>query len=507
MSVVASLPHLDVELDGESLAETAAATLEQVRVQHRLSQPSLCELTFVVTRDPVPDLQSFRPGSAIRLTLPSSSRSLFEGEITALEYGYEAAHGQTLRVRCYDKLHRLRKRQPVRVHVQVTVADLARELVADLGLTVDAVSDGPLSQSLIQHRQSDLELLVEVAQRFGLYLTLQSDVLRLIGLEGTGDSVGLELGKSLFEARLEVNAEPACRSVLAKGWDASRIEPHESRADSAHLGREASTEAPPDLFGTSGERTLTDEVLPNDQHASAVAQAELDLRSAREVVFWGVAEGNPDLRPGTSVEVSAGTSELGGRYVLTSVTHLVNRSTGFVSEISTAPPVFDGRPATTTAVWGTVTSVDDPDKLGRVRTSLPAFGKIETDWMGVLAAGAGSGKGFVFLPDVGDQVLVLFVGGDLLAQGIVLGGLYGANSPGDYGVEGTSIRRFTIGTPGGQRIRLDDTGASIRLENKGGSFIEFSPEKAHLHSVVDLEIEAPGRAVVITGKTIDFRQA
>jgi hypothetical protein len=48
MTLVASIPQLEVELDGESLAATAAATLEEVRVQHRLSQPSLCELTFVV---------------------------------------------------------------------------------------------------------------------------------------------------------------------------------------------------------------------------------------------------------------------------------------------------------------------------------------------------------------------------------------------------------------------------------------------------------------------------
>src|SRR5713101_8222130 len=506
MSVAASLPPMDVELDGEALVETAAAALEEVRVQHRLSQPSVCELTFFVTRDPTPDLQRLRAGAGVRLTIPASSACLFAGEITALEYSYEAAHGQTLRVRCYDKLHRLRKRQPVRVHVQVTVADLARELIADLGLTVEADAVGPLSQNLIQHRQSDLELLVEVAQRFGLYLTLRADVLHLISLEGMGDSVSLELGKSLLEARLEVNAEPACRSVLAKGWDASRVEPHESRADSARTGREVEAEAPPDRFGASGKRILTDEVLPDDHHASAVAQAELDLRSAREVTLWGVAEGDPDLMPGTPVNVVGVASELEGRYVLTSVVHLVNRRIGFVSEISSAPPAFEKRTATITAAWGTVTSVEDPDKLGRVRTSLPTLGKIETDWMAVMAPGAGAGKGFVFLPDVGDQVLVLFVGGEI-AQGIVLGGLYGTSGAGDYGVEGASIRRFTLATPGGQKIRLDDTGESIRLENKGGSFLEFSPEKARLHSVVDLEIEAPGRGVVIKGKTIDFRQA
>ncbi len=506
MSAIVSTPRLDIDVDGEPLARAAAETLEEVRVQHRLSQPGLCELTFLVRRDIVPDLDDLRTGSGIRLQLPSSTSTLFDGEITAVEYSYGSVHGETVRVRCYDKLHRLRKRQPVRVHVDVTAASLAQELVADLGLSVEAEDEGPLSKNLIQYRQSDLELLVDLSRRFGLYLTLRGDTLHLIRLEGLDSNIELELGKTLFEAHFEVNAEPACRTVTAKGWDASRVEPHESRADSARIGREVDAEAAPDRFGTSGDRTLADELLPDDDHAAAVAQAELDLRSAREVTFRGVAEGDPDLLPGTPVKVSGVASDLEGTYVLTSVTHLINRSAGFVSEISTVPPVFEKRPGAATAAWGTVTSVDDPEKLGRVRASLPALGTVETDWMGVMSAGAGGGKGLVILPDVGDQVLVLFIGGDV-SQGIVLGGLYGTNGPSDYGVEGTSIRRFTLGTPGGQKIKLDDSGELIRLENKGGSFLELSPTKALLHSVVDLEFEAPGRKVVISGKNIDFKQA
>lgn len=506
MGVVSTLPRLEFELDGESLAAAAAAALEEVRVQHRLSHPSMCELTFFVNRDAILQLDDLRPGRAVRLLLPAESEPLFAGEITAMEYGYDAAHGRTLRVRCYDKLHRLRKRQPVRTHVQVTVADLARELIADLGLNVEASDDGPLVPSLIQHRQSDLELLVEVAQRFGLYLTLRGDVLRLIGLEGTGDRVKLELGKTLFEARLEVNAEPSTRAVLAKGWDASRVEPHESRADSPNIGREVDVEAPPDLFDSNGLRTLTDEVLVDDRQAAAVAQAELNVRQAREVTFSGVAEGDPDLLAGTAIEVTGIQSEFEGLYVVTSVTHVINRRAGFVSEISTVPPVFERCSEQLAVAWGTVTNVDDPDKLGRVRVKLPTLGDVETDWMGVMAAGAGGGKGFVFLPDVGDQVLVAFVGGEI-RQGFVLGGLWGTSDPGDYGIEGSAIKRFTLGTPGGQRIKLDDTAESIRLENKGGTFVELSPNKFRVHSEVDLEIEAPGRKIVIQGKTIDFRRA
>lgn len=505
MIAVTTVPHIEIELDNQALTPESMGLLEEVRIQHRLSQPSLCELRFVVGRDPVPDLQNLGTGSRMTLTLPSSGR-LFDGEITALEFDYSANHDRTIRVRCYDMLHRLRKRQPVRVHVQVTPSELARQMAEDIGLSVEADADGPVTQRLIQFRQSDLDLLVQTSQRFGLFLTLRDDTLHLVNLVGIGETIELELGTSLIEARVEVNAEPACRSVLAKGWDTCRTEPHEARANSTNIGREVDAEAPPDRFGMEGAMTLADELLPNDLHATAVAQAELDLRTAREVTLSGIAEGNTDLLPGSRVEVYGLAKSFSGRYVLTSVTHVINRRTGFVSEISSVPPSTEKRSTAANAIWGTVTNVDDPDKLGRVRVSFPSLGEIETDWLGVMSAGAGSGKGFVILPDIGDDVLVLCVGGDL-AHGIVLGGLFGTKNPGDYGVEGTSIRRYLLGTPGGQKIRLDDTGQSIRIENKGGSFLELSPEKALLHSVVDLQIEAPGRAVAITGKTIDFRQA
>jgi len=506
MTAVATLPQVDIDLDGEALSPNAAAVLEEVRVQHRLSHPSLCELTFFCTRDPVPELEKISAGSRLRLSIPPGTGSLFSGEVTAVEYSYEPGHGQTVHVRCYDLLHRLRKQQPVCVHVQVTPADLAREMVADLGLLVEAQEDGPSAQRLIQYRQSSLDLLVDVAQRFGLYLTLQEDVLHLISLKGMSRNVALELGSTLLEATIEVNGDPACRSVLARGWDASRVEPHESRVDSTRVGREVDAEAAPHRFGATGDRTLADEVLPDDHHAEAVAQAELDSRVAREVTLRGVADGNAELMPGICVDVSGIADSFAGRYVLTSVTHLVNRSVGFISEISTVPPAAERRPPGATAVWGTVTRVDDPDNLGRVRASLPSLGNVETNWMGVVAAGAGSGKGLVMLPNVGDHVLILFIAGDA-SQAVVLGGLYGTSGPGDYGVEGSSVRRFTLGTPDGQKIQFDDTGESIRLENKGGSFLELSPKKTLVHSAVDLELEAPGQAVVIKGKTIDFRQA
>ena len=491
-----------VEVNGSALAPEEALALGEVRVQQRLSAPMLCELAFYE----IAPSATLTAGASLRVVVRGQRVPLFEGEITAVEYVYGPTHGSEVRVRAYDRLHRLRKHQSVSAHVQVTLSDLAREMVSGMGLSVQASETGPLWKHLIQHRQSDLELLVEVAERCGLFLTLRQDVLHLVTLAGIGESLPLALGKTLLEARIEVNGDSTCREVDAAGWNPLWGELHEGRASAARVGRDVPAEVRPSQMSSDGRRELVDESAQDDRHAEALAQAELDLRTAREVTLWGIAEGDPGLRPGTPVVVSGIANVVAGRYVLTSVNHIINQRSGYISEISTLPPVPSARARSAVVALGVVTQVTDPDNLGRVRVAFPTFGDVESDWMGVATVGAGSGKGIIALPDVGDHVLVLLPHEDP-GQGIVLGGLYGVQGPPDSGLEEGAIRRYTVLTPGGQRIQLDDTNHVIRMENSEGSYVELSPQKVMLHATVDLEIAAPGQAIVIRGQTIDFERA
>lgn len=499
-----TLPRLEVLVDQAPLPRNDARTLGEVRVQQRLSLPTLCELAFFDPPGLASEAGAIEPGSLLRVDVPEHDTALFVGQVTAVEYAYEPSRGRVVRVRGYDLLHRLRKRQPVRAHVQVTTADLARELVADLGVRVEGVA-GSAWPRLIQDRQSDLALLQEVTERGSLYFTLRGDVLHLLTLEGTGDAQTLALGTALLEARIEVNGDGACRQVSVGGWDPLLASPHWGKAHAARVGRAIRTSLDPLRLGGTGERTLTGATTHDDRQAQDLAQAELDVRVHHDVFFWGVAEGDPRLRPGVPVAVEGVAGPLAGRYVLTQVDHTIDGVKGFVSEVSTALPEKPARERATFATLGVVTRVDDPDNQGRVRVSLPAFGEVETGWMGVLAPGAGTAKGLVALPDVDDAVLVLAVNGDP-AQGIVLGGLYGAQGPPDAGVANGTVARYTFVTPGGQRIRLDDTDQTLRLENRDGSFVELGPQRVRIHARRDLEIEAPGQRIVIRGRAIDFEQ-
>ena len=503
MSTVLAVPQIVIEADGSPLGDDEAAALESVRVQQALSLPALCELSFASPSDIAAPAGKLRPGSDLRVRVSGHDAPLFDGQVTAVEYVYRPDTGRSVEVRGYDALHRLRKQQEARAHVNVTVADLARELAGNAGLDVSADDPGPLWPHLIQHRQTDYELLVDVARRCGLDLTVRDGTLHLIAPDGFGDVVDLTLGEELIEARVEVNADPAIRTVEASGWDALRAEPRSGTASRTRVGRTAGAEVSPDAVGGSGTRILLDERTPDDSHAAGLAQAELDARVGREVVLWGVAGGDPRLRPGAPVDVEGIEPELSGRYVLSSATHTVSPTAGYLSEISSEPSPLPPRQRGTTLAAATVTRIDDPEEKGRVRVKLPTYNDVETNWIGVLAPGAGAGKGLMAQPDVDDLVLVALAFEDP-GHGVVLGGLYGMGGPPDTGIDAGAVKRYTLLTPGGQRLKLDDQDNLLRFEDAGGSYVELAPGAVVVHAATDMTLEAPGRAIVVRGKSIDF---
>ena len=561
-----TLPNITVRINGTPLSKTDAESLGRVRVQQRLSLPTQCELTFFeILAEGGHDTTPFNPGDAVEIAVDDLPTLLFSGQITAIEYKYEPSGRQVLHIRAYDLLHQLRKRQPVRAHVELTTSELASKLVSDLGVTVQAVEKGPLQRRIIQHCQTDFELLQELADQCGLYFTLRDKTLYLITLEGMGDTETLTLNKNLLEARIEINSDPACRSVTVDGWDTLSNKKHSGQTKRARA-TELPNEAAPDKVGGSGKHFLTNAIVENDTQAKALAQARLDAYAAREKTFWGVAEGAPHLQPGSRIKIEGLQNGDNATHVLTSVNHLIDGHKGYLCELSTLPPAPQTRPTVSSCMitLGIVTRIQkQPGNIGRIRASLPSYNNIETGWMNTLFPGAGSKKGLIMLPDIGDHVAVIFARGDL-GQGIVIGSFYDtqiANVP-EPGIENNGVKRFTFLSSSGHKITLDDAQGALHIDAKGdlnidakgtfnidaegplnidskgdtniktagnaqiktqgntaiesdgdvsikngkGSSLSLLSGTAKLHSATSLEIEAPGKSITIRGSKIDFKK-
>lgn len=162
------------------------------------------------------------------------------------------------------------------------------------------------------------------------------------------------------------------------------------------------------------------------------------------------------------------------------------------------PAVFD-RPAgwLSAAHLAQVVSLDDPEGLNRVQVRLISYAGIDGQdlplWARVVCPFAGDNRGTFFMPDVGDEVLVVLVQGDPRYP-LVLGGLWsGANAaPASIGAGGNVIKRvrskngiqitledqqgqetLTLETPGGQTVTLKDGPGAVTIEDANGNSVRL----------------------------------
>jgi uncharacterized protein involved in type VI secretion and phage assembly len=506
MKAATAMGRLEVELSGAPLDETEAARLAAVTVRQRVSLPAQLELLFQGADADLAGKAAVLVGLSAAVRGDPDRTTLFQGDITAVEFGYGPDGGLDIRVRAYDPLHRLRKRQSVRGFTDLNAAALARQLAGAIGLSVAARDSGNRRAQLVQWRQSDLGLLTEATAAAGLYFVATPESLELFSLSGgNGASVELRLGDELFEAGFEINGDDAVDSVDAVGWDPTTGRRFKESAASARSKRTAGARVPISDLGGEPKRTLANLVARDADDVQAAAQGGLDRAVASQVVLRGVAAGHAGIRPGATVSVQRVAPAFAGDYQVTEAIHAIDAERGYLTSFSTAPPaVLDG-PAGVVVAPGIVERVGDPKGQGRVAVSLPTLPSVETEWMRVVLPAIGEKKGLVALPNKGDEVLVLFPNGDP-AAGVVLGGLFAGGDAPDFGVVGGKVQKYTWRTKQGQRIELDEANRRIKLVIPNGSSITLSRNRVSINAATDMEIAAPGKTIVIKANAVDFQR-
>lgn len=115
-------------------------------------------------------------------------------------------------------------------------------------------------------------------------------------------------------------------------------------------------------------------------------------------------------------------------------------------------------------VIGIVSSLDDPEGLGRVRVTYPHLDGEESNWARLVSLMAGRDRGAVFRPEVDDEVLVVFEQGDG-RRPYVLGGVWSSPDapPADDGKATENNHRF-FRSRSGHILRFDDTAGAEKVD-------------------------------------------
>lgn len=157
-------------------------------------------------------------------------------------------------------------------------------------------------------------------------------------------------------------------------------------------------------------------------------------------------------------------------------------------------------------VTAVVTNNQDPDGLGRLKVKFPWLGEsVESAWARIATPMAGAQRGVYFLPEVDDEVLVVFEHGDMRFP-YVLGALWnGKDKPPVSGeqAKGNAVRM--IKSRSGHILRLTDEKGKEKIEIEDGKnklVIDTAAKTITVSADQDIKLSAPQGQITLSANAI-----
>jgi len=481
-----------IQVDGQPLEPAVEPSVLQVTVDDHLLLPDTFEIVLQETPEKdVARKAHLKVGTKVvisgRALQDDAPSPLITGEVTALEGVYHESKAPTLVVRGYDQGHRLMHARRSAVYRQQKHSDIARSIASRLGLQVGTIADSrDVFEYVLQASQTDWEFLTDLARESGFQVAVTDGTFNFApppeasSAPGAGDlnstnALQLVFGQNLKEFRPRVTAGGQVASVTVRGWDmSSKAElTSEQPASTTSVQLPDSPASIAAVFGSpsyvSGNRPRTKQSVVEGAAKALAEQVGSAFAEAN-----GIVDGNPRLKAGSTVHVSEVAAPFAGGYTLTHTRHIFDKK-GYRTQFEVS-----GRQERTLlglasgsggggsqgggmagVQIGIVSDNADPSKLGRVRVQLPYLGHdFVTDWARVVAPGNGPNRGFVWLPEVKDEVLVAFHHGDV-SEPYVLGGLWnGADAPPQIDLDGGELQARQFVSRTGQKVIFSDKSGS-----------------------------------------------
>ncbi len=342
----------------------------------------------------------------------------------------------------------------------------------------------------VQENQSKFGYLQYLAAKQGEYLLYANDTL-YFGKPDLGEPIILNLGSTMENISLGLNTMPTNFNYFSKEYLS------ESDVNSATADTPSSNNAGFVSFASSVNQNLYPEVsqLGFNTYDNPQLQQQLDSAVAlqkkvleqKQVTFTGTSY-LPSVSLGKVVRIKNNGATY-GEYRVISVKHSCSDSGKYKNTFTAVPLEIDAYPNTNinsvlkseTQIAKVVNNVD-PKGLSRIKVQFPwqVANNITTPWIRVMTPHSGAEKGFHFIPEVGEEAIIGFEGGNA-ERPYVMGALYtGVNKPESWQTDANNVK--AIRTRSGHTIELNDTEGEekINIYDNEGSVISFDTQAKSL---------------------------
>jgi Rhs element Vgr protein len=487
------------------------------------------------------DTDLFIPGRKIEIRLGYRSQNdpVFTGIIVKHSIKIRQ-HGSVLLVECRDEAVKMTQGRKSRYFSDTRDSDIMEDILGSHGLQKDVERTTPEVKDVVQYDSTDWDFLLCRAEANGQVVMVRDGKVKT-GSPATGQEpvVSVQYGATMLEFDAEIDARCQGKGITAKSWNA---------ADQEVIDAEGQEPAATN-DGNLSPASLADAMGSEEQlirHGGRISQPELqawaDARLMKERLakvrgrakFQGLA----DVVPGTIIEVKGVGERFEGRLYVSGVRHAVldgNWETDvqfglnpelFAETYNMRPLPASGLvPAVGGLQIGIVTVLEnDPDGEDRIKVRLPLVStQDEGAWARIATLDAGKERGTFFRPEIGDEVVMGFLGDDP-RHPVVIGMCHSSAKPAPEPPKDANHRKgyvsrasmrltfddekkiVVLETPAGNRLTLSEDAKAVTIEDQNGNSIRLEQGGITIESSKDLKLKAPGD-VTIEGANTELKAA
>ncbi len=339
----------------------------------------------------------------------------------------------------------------------------------------------------VQSQESDFGFIQRLATRYGEYFYYNGKEL----IFGNKAEPILELseGRELIELEFELGLKAQGFSGLA--YDAEKGESIQHNAQEVQTEwkenalQAVAVQASKQLFGN-----VPKSVFSGSEKSQELEEMLLKEKENRESLIWVRGRSRDSrLKNGSRAKLMDINGRAMETYRIVEIRHYYNGDEYYnefvgVSDVLHPPYQDSGAFPKSHEQMGRVVENADPLGLGRVRVQMmwQEAGSEKTPWIRLLQPHSGSGKGFYFVPEIGEEVLVGFQGGNA-EKPYVIGTQYNGKEKSGYADKENNIK--AVHTRSGNRLLLNDETGDVSLESQKGQTI------AIFYGNGNIEIKAP----------------
>ena len=433
-------------------------------------------------------------GKSFAVYAGEKSKTTFMGVVTGVSLHRKNSDFGHILVSGYSETYRLETDLNFNSWTGCTLADIIKEMTSKAG--VSARINPEYTEKLdyvCQYNESDFTFIKRLALQYNEWLYYDGIDLVFGRPVHLPDAVKLEFGTSLSSLDIGVKALAKPAKVFSyhslndqtiaaetpnKPTDKDQLGHEAFQASLGMYRKPARQYALPRIHYTS---EMTRYVRKKQEAATAESHYVLGQSETATLVTGSVV----DLKSSFLERAGSLTSESLGEFFITEITHTVGEDCYYSNTFKAIPAVVDTLPEPEVEMpiaepqMARVTRNDDKFGHGRVQVQMNwQTEKMSTDWLRVMAPDGGSSdqvksnRGFVFIPEVGDHVLVGFRHGDP-NRPYVMGSLFNGTT-GAGGFAENHLKSLT--TRSGSTITFDDSAHTILLQTTHANKI-FVDEK------------------------------